>query len=432
VPSSSIWSAANEGCNRAVVDTDSCTTRRSTSPPVSRTFHHTSAHSGNFTDASNENVEFPDRKFIRGSSTDASSSSSSSSFSASRDTAASSALTSIGGGLPLLLEGDSYHVSNDGIARTLYRFRGSVNVPFAVEECYALSEAKKSFLLRRDPYSWDAGSYGPCHRDGGIVSLGACFQQVSLQEIDYGAHGSAAGTGATTWESSILMAMYFGAYPTFLVGDVIELGSGVGLGGMLCAMKTSRWALSGGDNTQAGASPIQSLTVTDVNPMVLEQCRENFKALDQSALASSVQIAKLDWYDFLSQQSERSMLVCQKYDTVIACDCAYRHRDIEALACTIASLLRNQHSQAHIFAPSNRIGLEQLLGLLRVEHEMRVTVESLEMERFRLAPIEETTTNDTILQCPYATSHASSFLHIICSPKISGGVLLSKDPSDID
>jgi hypothetical protein len=314
-----------------------------------------------------------------------------------------------------------------------------IDAPFAVEECYALHEAKKTFRLRRETSFSGTGSCNTFPREGGTVSLGACFRQIRLQEIDYGAFGSAAGTGATTWESSILMGMYFAACPAFLLGDVIELGSGVGLGGMLCAMKPSLWARrSGADNTQPGASsPMQSLTVTDVNPMVLEQCRENFKAVDQSSFTSTVQIAKLDWYDFLShqQQSERSMMMCRKYDTVIACDCAYHPRDIEALACTIPSLLRNQHSQAHIFAPSNRIGLEQLLGLLRVEHDMIVTVESLEMERFRLAPIERNlpTTNDTILQCPYATSHASSFLHIICSRKINGGhSKLSKDISDID
>ena len=340
----------------------------------------------------------------------------------------------------MLLQGDSYQLSHDGVARTLYRFRSStMHAPFAVEECYALHEAKKTFRLRRETSLSGTGSSNPCRREGGIVSLGACFQQVSLQEIDYGAFGSAAGTGATTWESSILMGMYFAGCPAFLLGDVIELGSGVGLGGMLCAMTPSLWARrSAADHTHTGASsPMQSLTVTDVNPMILEQCRENFKALDPSSFTSSVQIAKLDWYDFLShqQQSERSMLVFRKYDTVIACDCAYHPRDIEALACTIPSLLRDQHSQAHIFAPSNRIGLEQLLGLLRVEHDMTVTVESLEMERFRLAPIERNlpTTNDTILQCPYVTSHTSSFLHIICSPKIhSGHLVLSKEISDID
>jgi hypothetical protein len=305
-----------------------------------------------------------------------------------------------------------------------------VSVPFAVEECYNLKDAKKSFLLRREVSLWD----GSTCRDGGKLSLGACFHQINLQEIEAGVYGTA-GTGATTWESSILMSMYFASFPQFLLGDVIELGSGVGLGGMLCAMGPSMQAPSG-DNARTPGFPMQSLTLTDSNPLVLEQCRENLKALDEGSLSLSVCIAKLDWYDFLSKNFDPPTMGYRKYDTVIACDCAYRSPDLEALASTIKSLLRNRHSQAHIFGPSNRTGLEQLLSLLRDDHELRVTVENLEIERFRLAPNNgiHSISKDAIVECPYTTSHASSFLHIICSPKSSGGDSVSrkKDLSDID
>lgn len=335
---------------------------------------------------------------------------------------------------PLLLEGDNYHISRDGIARTLYRMRRmgadaganratlvpSSGVVFAVEELYDLHGAKKNFVLRRD---CQPSQNHTAHAED-FITVGEAIQEVDLQEIAAGVlGGGAAGTGATTWESSILMAMYFASRPETLSGDAVELGSGVGLGGIICAL---------GPRIFLGRKPINSITLTDINPMVLEQCRKNVKTIidactNTGSRTTPLSVSKLDWYDFLPHSFEKSTVPNQLFDTIIACDCAYRHQDIAALAATMTSLLRDDNSRIHIFGPSNRSGLDDLLALLREEYELSVTVQPLDMERYRLRPPSSERSHlsdlmDSVVgigghEFLYATLSLSSFSHIICSPK---------------
>lgn len=330
---------------------------------------------------------------------------------------------------PLLLEGDSYHISEDGVARTYYRLKEPpLNAPFSVEERFSLREARKTFVLRREGGKSQHNGYTSTRSAGskreGHISLGVPCRQFTLQEIKSGVY---AGTGATTWESSILMSMFFATQPHILAGDVIELGSGVGLGGILCAMHP--WASSekrGRGGARSSGSLMLSLTLSDCSSLVLAQCENNLKALrkidDENLFNIPVDVVPLDWYNFLPRnQREKSTGFQKTFDTVLVCDCAYHHEAIPALACAIKSLLRTHQSEAHIFGPNNRSGLDELLLTLRRDHELRVTVETLEMQRFRLSPSDGLIPieNEAVLNCHYLASYESKFLHIVCSTQTS-------------
>ncbi len=324
----------------------------------------------------------------------------------------------------LLLEGDQYCFSLDGVARTLYQLRTQERIQssayFSVEEQYDVKNAKKRFLFRRSNETWGRDKQSATiskDYDEGTIVLGRPIQKVDLQEIAAGAF-ERAGTGATTWESSIVMSIYFASHPELLQGDVVELGCGVGLGGILCAMASQ---IIDEDNEKY--TPTQSINLTDFNPFVMEQCQKNVDAIDKGT--TPITVFKLDWYDFLPTNFERPSST-QKFDTVIACDCAYRQKDIAALACTMRSLLRDDSSQVHVFGPSNRSGLDTLLTLLRNAYNLSVTVEELGMIRYRLRPAREgggsfspDRSVDLAEECQYATCSISNYLHIICSRKAS-------------
>eukprot|EP00957_Ditylum_brightwellii_P149165 11359610-Ditylum_brightwellii.AAC.1 len=89
---------------------------------------------------------------------------------------------------------------------------------------------------------------------------------MQYQEIQGGVVGSA-GTGSMTWESSIAMALFFSENPDLLRGHVIELGSGVGLGGILTQVACQFAAKKNATSSHNGKrSPLSSITLTDYNP----------------------------------------------------------------------------------------------------------------------------------------------------------------------
>jgi predicted nicotinamide N-methyase len=181
------------------------------------------------------------------------------------------------------------------------------------------------------------------------------------------------GTGSRTWESSIAMGMFFARHPELLHGRCIELGSGIGLGGILSYLLR---------RSSADVEQFSSLTLTDYQEHVLDQCRKNIEKMCGKG-AASINVVKLDWYDFL-YESKQSEPWKGKFDTVIACDCAYLYADIAALAKTLKSLLqRNQRSRGIIWGPNNRGGLHSLIQLLQ-EPCFHVVVREIEMKRYRL------------------------------------------------
>lgn len=302
----------------------------------------------------------------------------------------------------LLLEGDQYHFSeHGGIARSFYRLEPIEGQPpfrIAIEEHYDIGHGCKSFLVR------EMGVRDGTKEETAVVHLGRAFDgnSLRLQEIleknndDSGSkHAANPGTGSRTWDSSLAMAMFFGQHPELLKGRCIELGSGVGLGGILSRLLQST-------SLPTTNTFFQSFTLTDHQDQVLDQCRENLVTIFGTE-ASMIDVAQLNWHDFLTANGQ-AWSHAEKYDTVLACDCAYLYPDILALATTIKRLLRkNADARCYIFGPNNRGGLHQLIRKLREDGSYQVEIREMSMARYRLGAsihqgnMDDQTSSDDLL-----------------------------------
>lgn len=288
----------------------------------------------------------------------------------------------------LLLEGDNFEVSHDGIARTFYHLLehpaavlGSNKTPVGIEEYYDLQQARKTFIVRQEGLDDDNDSAAMLlgKRSQGLAPMGQALGRIDIQEIDKGVFG-ASGTGGTTWESSLAMGLLFTSRPDLLRGSLLEIGSGVGLGAILSFL--GPLAASHG-----GLRHLQSVTLTDGNDEVLQQCRDNIRNAWKSLSSlhatgtvhqgPEVHVKKLDW--------NQSADMRDQYDTILACDVCYLYPDIEPLVATIRQLLAKDGC-AHFFGPIYRGAFQHLCQTLH--QEMEVTAESLPLERYRLKPAQ--------------------------------------------
>ena len=283
----------------------------------------------------------------------------------------------------LMLVGDRFELSADGISRTAYRLArpGSYD-RLLVEELYDIKRATKTFILRRAEHNQHNHShflqdtFSSRNPSNSNIDLGSAYQTIELQELDT-SEVDAVGTGAMSWESSIAMLLFFSSHPSMLSGQILELGSGCGHGGILVLSQL-----------HSSAHPIDSFVFTDYNDAILHQCRRNIhNAFSKNSISPQVhcQTKILDWNCFATSEG----LVhtdLPPYTTILASDCAYRYCDIEPLSETIVRLLSLHHDACfHSFGPINRGALHSLIDALRTK-EMEVEVEALEMERFRLLP----------------------------------------------
>jgi len=323
----------------------------------------------------------------------------------------------------LLLEGDNFEVSHDGVARTFYHLTYPHNHPsddtkalplLGIEEYYNLQEAHKTFVLRRgDDTPWsrnendDADQVLLGRQAQGLAPMGQALGHVEIQEIDEGVFGSA-GTGATTWESSLVMSLFFADRAELLRGSLLELGCGVGVGSILSHL---------GPLVRHRDLPLQSVTLTDGNDRCLQQCRQNIRQAWQSLSLlfpgnenpPEIQVRKLDWNDDL----DNCML--QQFDTILACDVCYLYPDVTPLASTIRHLLR-ENGKCHLFGPYNRGALQSLCQRLHDEN-MDVNIESLDLERYRLKPAESSRPSSLLDpvqtdQRVYASKSHATILHV--------------------
>jgi hypothetical protein len=361
----------------------------------------------------------------------------------------------------LLLEGDEFHVSHDGIARSFYCLvAGSSSStgsspalapPLALEEFYDLQGAHKTFVLRvQEPFDTPICGDGGGDGDGrshnvevlskqaeGVAPLGRPIASIGIQEIDQGVFGSA-GTGSTTWEASIAMALYFSSHPDQMFGDAVEVGCGVGVGGILNTVGSSIH-----ERDDYTSSEIKSLTLTDGNPEVLQQCKQNLQSVLSSLPAAvnsfpPIHVNELDWNDFMDPKTD-GMSNHKTYHTVIACDCAYRHTEIEALSRTVKGLLREDASaKIHLFGPYNRSAFHEVIQYLQEQLDLDLFVEWVEMNRYRLKPGSREKNHDwgqsstSMDECAYASKSIVKFLHVTASRKTDKSHKHNESLADID
>lgn len=254
----------------------------------------------------------------------------------------------------LLLEGDPL-IDCDGVAHSLYTLESpKSNVSIQESFCFKTCDKTFTFLeLEKE----------------GTVKKGQRYHNhlniIKIQEIPHGLQNY--GTGSLTWESSIIMSLYFTIHPDKLHGKILELGSGCGLGLLT-------WNVG-----NALDSRINSFTFTDYSTQVLTQCQENIQR-HLNLLPFEINVQYLDWYDCQDDaKSQRTLM----YDTLIASDVAYRNQDLEALKATIKQFLRFG-SCAHIFGPMNRSTLQNLIHELEHDEYLDIETEVLKVSRRRL------------------------------------------------
>eukprot|EP00985_Skeletonema_marinoi_P000758 scaffold282_cov80-Skeletonema_marinoi.AAC.1 len=280
----------------------------------------------------------------------------------------------------LLLEGDEMYISSDGKSHTYYRLHHahhhSASIEYLLEEAYDIENARKEITLLQQSFSDDKEM--STSTPSSTTTTAAQPHYLSkifsfpLQEINNGIQ-KGAGTGSTTWDSSIAMGLYFGMYPQeLLVGkDVLELGSGVGLGGILARVVSKRCKKNVGKSN--GEVDRVRFTLSEVNRDIINMLRYN-TTVAAAANASSgllesdeLHIEQMDWFDFLvggtnvadhhSSTTAATNTARKKYDTIIASDCIYLPSQIKPLSETIAKLLGRDNpnnQKAHIFSPYNR------------------------------------------------------------------------------
>ena len=353
----------------------------------------------------------------------------------------------------LLLEGDEFHVSHDGIARSFYSLAAGSSSStggspaLALEEIYDLQRAKKTFVVRAQepfdtPISGDDGDEGSrtvevlSKQAEGLAPLGRPIASIDIQEIEHGVFDSA-GTGSTTWEASIAMALYFNSHPDQLLGDAVEVGCGIGLGGILNTVGSSMF------EREDSSSEFKSVTLTDGNPEVLQQCKQNIQSVLSSLPTAMnsfppIQVSELDWDDFVNPRTDGTSNH-KTYHTVIACDCAYLHTEIEALSRTVKGLLREGVSaKIHVFGPYNRSALHAVIEYLQEELDLDVCVEWIEMNRYRLKPGSRERKHDlgqssaSIEECAYASKSIVKFLHVTACHKTNESHRPNDSLADID
>ena len=215
------------------------------------------------------------------------------------------------------------------------------------------------------------------------------------------------------------MGLYFTQYPNELHGNILELGSGVGLGGIL-SLLINNTTNSYYDDERKEEKSSSSMTLTDINDDVLHMLRQNVTNLLYTT--DDIFIQKLDWFDYLDKRRDRDENESddERYDTIIASDCAYLHQQVVPLSNTISRLLsKNNRSKLHMFAPYNRGVVYELIDELE-RRDMHVRIDEIELSKYRIKQQQEnighnmsSIYNDSRSSLKEASRCGSKFLHII-------------------
>lgn len=226
--------------------------------------------------------------------------------------------------------------------------------------------------------------------------------------------------GASVWESSHAMILYCMANPEFIKGKGLEVGTGIGIGGILSCIgagvasgATESSASSGYQSIEDIANtPVEEvdeeglpgfekkfapvpgdlakLILTDSHESLLNTC---FSNVNKSSFPSAkVEIRQLDWNGRVPNEMKA------QYDFIIGCDCAYYFPLVNPLARTVAYTLqtspydRNANEQrtggkfVHI-GPEHRESIQDLRRKLSRGYRMNTRTQSLVLERFDLVPL---------------------------------------------
>lgn len=241
--------------------------------------------------------------------------------------------------------------------------------------------------------------------------------------------------GSSVWDSSHAMILYCMANPEFIKGRGLEVGSGIGLGGILSCVGAG---IASGATESSKSSGYQSieeiantpveeegeglpgfekkyapvpnnmvkLLLSDSHESLLNKCFVNVNK--SSFPPAKVEIRQLDWNQRVPNEMKG------QYDFILGCDCAYYFPLVNPLARTVAYTLQispydkvdNEQRVGGQFVhigPEHRATIQDLRRKLSRGYRMNTRTQSLALERFDLVPLfldsmedEETQLKDEI------------------------------------
>lgn len=158
-------------------------------------------------------------------------------------------------------------------------------------------------------------------------------------------------TGQLVWPGAVLMNTYLSEHPETVKGrSLIELGSGIGITGILC----SRFC--------------KEVVLTDHNDEVLEIIKKNIETQSCAGNADAVLTAeKLEWgnHDHLSNIIEKHPT---GFDLILGADICFQQSSIPCLFDTVEKLLRMQANKCRfILAYVSRAKVMDALVLKEAE-----------------------------------------------------------------
>lgn len=215
------------------------------------------------------------------------------------------------------------------------------------------------------------------------------------------------------------MGLYFTQHPNELHGNILELGSGVGLGGCILSLVINN-TMSNSHDDEMKEERSNRMTLTDINDNVLHMLRQN--VTNTLYTTDGIFIQKLDWFDYLDSSIQRRTDESDtdvEGDTIIASDCAYLHQQVVPLSNTISRLLskKGNSSKLHMFAPYNRGVVYEVIDELE-RRDMHVLVDEIELSKYRIKQniIDHNASsvwNNSRSLLKEASYCGSKFLHII-------------------
>ncbi|THH33146.1 hypothetical protein EUX98_g1047 [Antrodiella citrinella] len=150
-------------------------------------------------------------------------------------------------------------------------------------------------------------------------------------------------TGFTTWPASMVLADYLTSHSDLVSGkSVLELGSGIGLLGIVVATLQVRSQLS------------SRLCLTDVRPDVLDRCQNNLTLpCNISSSHPALSCLLLDWtdaFDKLTNQGTSDIMSGLDHDLIIGADIVFDPVIIPALVATLSLALQNKENTSALLA----------------------------------------------------------------------------------
>lgn len=322
------------------------------------------------------------------------------------------------------------------VQRFLYRLsptRSKVQSPYAIEErqYFKVAEDKsveplgsdRTFILRK-PVSGVQSTVEPPSEEIKKNGLLRTYTQVgpaaySIKKISEAEEED--DLGGSVWDSSFALALYCAAHPEFIKGRGMELGAGVGLGGLLStifagiAMEGVEGASSkdkgyqsieeianspvatvdeeDAENTKLSAPvppELSRILFSDSHDNILRTCLSNIET--SGFPIGKVEVGVMDWKNRVRGD------MTGKFDFILGSDIAYYFPLVEPLARTVAYTLksspydRKENTQLirgkflHV-GPQHRESIEELKRKLGRGYKFNTGMEDIVMERFDLVPL---------------------------------------------